>query len=154
MGRVGERGLLILRHMKPGEGNCSHSAVLEAILMMSTKFLIFWPLCLFKSIISFVCQQNPVAESKIDLIHVCLHGCLCIHGTAETLDGIVELPCTQTEMSSIWMSYIKHQSDVKYVPRHTIMLAWRKSRRPAMASLRYQSIGLSQREERLNGWEV
>ena len=32
----------------------------------------------------------------MDLIHICLHACLCVHGTAETLDGVAELPDTQT----------------------------------------------------------
>ena len=34
--------------------------------------------------------------SSISLIHVCLYPCLCVHGTAEKLDGVAELPDTQT----------------------------------------------------------
>ena len=42
------------------------------------------------------------------LIHICLHACLCVQLTAETLDGVTELPDTQTAL----------QTDVKetYLP--------------------------------------
>ena len=33
---------------------------------------------------------------RINLHHLCLYVCLCVHGTAELLDGMAELPDTQT----------------------------------------------------------
>ena len=35
-------------------------------------------------------------RAQIGLIHICLCGFMCVHGTAETLGGVVELPDTQT----------------------------------------------------------
>ena len=44
----------------------------------------------------------------IGLIHICLYPCLCVHGTAETLDGVSELPDTQaaqqTDMKETYCS--------------------------------------------------
>ena len=36
---------------------------------------------------------------SMSLPHVCLYVCSCVHGTAETLDGVEEWPDTQTQTS-------------------------------------------------------
>ena len=36
----------------------------------------------------------------IGVIHICLYGCLCVHETAATLDGVAELPGTQTSQQT------------------------------------------------------
>ena len=36
----------------------------------------------------------------ISLLHVCLYVCSCFHGTAEPLDGVAELPDTQTSQQT------------------------------------------------------
>ena len=38
--------------------------------------------------------------NPIGLIHICLYGCLCVHETAATLDGVAELPGTQTSQQT------------------------------------------------------
>ena len=38
--------------------------------------------------------------SEIGLIHSCLYGCLCVHETADPLDGVAELPDTQTSLQT------------------------------------------------------
>ena len=49
------------------------------------------------------CKSDAFCESvwsfvleTISLPHVCLYVCLCVHETAEPLDGVHELPDTQT----------------------------------------------------------
>ena len=42
-------------------------------------------------------EENYV---EIGLIHVCLYACLCVHLTAETLDGVAELSDTQTALQT------------------------------------------------------
>ena len=37
---------------------------------------------------------------RISLIHICLYVCSCVHGTAEPLDGVDELPDTQTSQQT------------------------------------------------------
>ena len=39
---------------------------------------------------------NNMIRTRNGLIQVCLYACLCVHGVAETLDGVAELPGTQT----------------------------------------------------------
>ena len=39
-------------------------------------------------------------EASICVIHICLYGCLCVHETAATLDGVAELPGTQTSQQT------------------------------------------------------
>ena len=36
----------------------------------------------------------------MSLPHVCLYVCLCVNGTAETLDGVEEWPDTQTSQQT------------------------------------------------------
>ena len=36
----------------------------------------------------------------MSLPHVCLYVCSCVHGTAETLDGVEEWPDTQTSQQT------------------------------------------------------
>ena len=40
--------------------------------------------------------QNILLLALMSLLHVCLYVCLCVHDTAEPLDGVHELPDTQT----------------------------------------------------------
>ena len=46
---------------------------------------------------SFSCNFGSIS---IGLLHIGLYACLCVHGTAETLDGVAELPDTQTALQT------------------------------------------------------
>ena len=39
--------------------------------------------------------QNILLLALMSLLHVCLYVCLCVHDTAEPLDGVAEFPDAQ-----------------------------------------------------------
>ena len=45
-------------------------------------------------------NKRQLIIGTLGLIHICLCGYMCVHGTAETLDGVVELPTSQASQQS------------------------------------------------------
>ena len=45
-------------------------------------------------------DRGGTSITEIGPIHSCLYGCLCVYETANTIDGIAELPDTQTSLQT------------------------------------------------------
>ena len=78
-----------------------------------------WHIRIMNGPTSHLCDENLIKRSRLPRIraslrgpyilarelpmslpHVCLYVCVCVHGTAEPLDGVVELPDTQTSQQT------------------------------------------------------
>ena len=56
-----------------------------------------WHTCIDTLGLGLLCERGRVS---IGLIHYCLYGCLCVHETADTLDGVGELTDTKTSLQT------------------------------------------------------
>ena len=62
--------------------------------------------------------------NPIGLIHICLYGCLCVHETAATLDGVAELPGTQTSQQTDVNECHWEMIETGTLPSKSIVFGW------------------------------